>query len=42
MKVFTSEGILLQYSVLSYRADLYFPKHGLAIQVDQNGRKDRT
>ena len=33
--------ILLQHSVLGYRLDLYFPKHKLAIEVDEKGHTDR-
>ena len=40
MKVFCSEEILLQHSVLSYRIDLYFPRHKLAIEGDGKGHKD--
>ena len=32
MKVFATDEILLQHSVLSYRIDLYFAKHRLAIE----------
>ena len=42
MKVFASKEILLQHSVLSYRIDLHFPKHRLAIKVDEKGQKDRN
>ena len=42
MKVFASEGMLLLHSVLSYRIDLYFPKPGLTIEVDEKGQKDRN
>ena len=42
MKVFPSEEILLQYSVLSYKIDLYFSNHRLAIEVDEKGHKDRN
>ena len=35
MKVFASEEILLQHSVLSYKIDLYFLKHRLAIEIDE-------
>ena len=35
MKVFASGEILLEHSVLSYRTDLYFLKHRLAIEVDE-------
>ena len=40
MKVFCCEEILLQHSVLSYRIDLYFPRHKLAIEGDGKGHKD--
>ena len=40
MKEFSREKILLQHSVLSYRIDLYFPRHKLAIQIDEKGHKD--
>ena len=39
MKVFAKEEILLQYSVLSYRINLYFPKHRLVIEVDEKGHE---
>ena len=39
MKVFASEEILLQRSVLSCRIGLYFPKHKLATEVDEIGHK---
>ena len=41
MKVFCSETILLQHSVLNHRIDLYFPRHKLAIEVDEKGQKGR-
>ena len=41
MKVFCSEEILLQHSVLNNRNDLRFPRHKLAIEVDEKGYKDR-
>ena len=31
-----------QYSVLSYRIDLYFHKYKLAIEVDELGHNDRN
>ena len=40
MKEFPLEKILLQHSVLSYRIDLYFLRHELAIQIDEKGHKD--
>ena len=42
MKVCASKKILLQHYVLGYRTDLYFPKHKLAIQIDEKGHKDRN
>ena len=33
--------ILLQHSILSYKIDLYFPEHKLAIEVDEKGHKER-
>ena len=33
MKVFTSEKILIQYSVLSYKIDLSFSRHMQAIEI---------
>ena len=41
IKVFAKEEILLQYYVLGYRIDLYFPEHELAIKFDEKGHKDR-
>ena len=31
-----------QYSVLGYRIDIYFPKHKLAIEVDELGHADKN
>ena len=42
MRIFASEKMLLQRSVLSYRIDLYFPKHRLAIEVHEKGYPDRN
>ena len=41
MKVFRSEKILPQHSVLGYRIDLYLPRHKLAIEIDEKGLKDK-
>ena len=41
MTVFAAEEIILQYNVLSYRVDAYFPKYKLAIEVDEQGHNDR-
>ena len=39
MKKLTSENILLQHSVLSYKIDFYFLEFKLAIEIDANGHK---
>ena len=39
--VFEGEDIQTQYSVLSYRIDLYFHKYKLATEVDELGHADR-
>ena len=41
MEVFSMEKILLQYNVLSYQIDAYFPIHKLAIEIDEKGHADR-
>lgn len=41
MKIFPVKKILLQHSVLGYRIDLYFSEHKLAVEIDENGHKDR-
>ena len=41
IKEFASEEILLQHSLSSYKIDLYFPGHKLAIEVDGKGHTDR-
>ena len=33
--------MLQQHSVLSYKIDLYFIEHKLAIEVDENGHKQK-
>ena len=40
MKLFAKEEILPQHFILSYKIDLYFPKHKLAIEVDEKEHKD--
>ena len=40
MKLFAKEKILLQYFILNYKIDLYFPRHKLAIEVDEKGHND--
>ena len=37
LEVFSTEEISLQHHVLSYRIDAYFPKHKLAIEIDEQG-----
>ena len=40
IKVLEREKILLQHTVLSYKIDLYFVEHKLAIEVDEKGHRD--
>ena len=40
MKVFAREKMLLQHSTLSYRIDLYFPRHRLTIEFDEKENKN--
>ena len=39
--VFSAEKILLQYSVFTYRIDIYFPDHKLAVEIDKIGHQNR-
>ena len=39
---FEEENMQTQYSVLSYRIDLYFHKYKLAVEVDKLGHADRN
>ena len=39
---FEGENIQTQYSVLSYRIDLYFHEYKLAIEIDELGQADRN
>ena len=39
--VFLRKKIIIQYSVLDYKIDAYFPKHKLAIETDELGHADR-
>ena len=39
---FEGEDMQTQYSVLSYRIDLYFHKYRIAIEVDELGHTDRN
>ena len=38
--VFSSEEILLQHNVLGYYIDLYFLKHRLSIEIDEQGHQN--
>ena len=42
MTLFASEEIILQHNVLGYRIDPYFSKYKLAIELDEQGHKDRN
>ena len=39
--IFSAEKIILQYCVLSFYINLYFPHHKLAIEIDEQGHKER-
>ena len=39
---FEGENMQTQYSVLSYRTDLYFHKYKFAIEIDELGHADRN
>ena len=41
-EAFEGENMQTQYSVLSYRTDLYFHKYKLAVEVDELGHSDRN
>ena len=41
IKVFAKEELLLQHCDLGKRIALYFPRHKLAIEVDEKGHTDR-
>ena len=40
VKAFSNERLLPQYSVLSNQINLFFPKHKLAIEIDEKGHID--
>ena len=40
--VFSSEKILLQHSVFTYKIYVYFPKHKLANEIDKQGHQNRN
>ena len=42
INAFEGENMQTQYSVLSYRIDLYFHDYKLAIEVDEKDHKDRN
>ena len=42
METFEGENMETQYSVLTYRVDLYFHDYKLAIEVDEKGHKYRN
>ena len=42
MDTFEEENMETQYSVLTYRIDLYFHDYKLAIEIDEKGHKDRN
>ena len=39
--LFAAEETILQHNVLGYRTDAYFPKHELAIEVNDQGHNGR-
>lgn len=41
LKTFKGERMVRQYSVDTYRIDLYFSKHKLAIECDEHGHSNR-
>ena len=41
METFEEENMETQYSVLTYRVDLYFHEYKLTIEVDEKGHNDR-
>ena len=41
-EAFEGEDMKTQYTVISYRFDLYFRKHKLAIEIDELGHADRN
>ena len=42
MDTFERENVQTQYSVLSYKIDLYFHDYRLAIEINEKGHKDRN
>ena len=42
MTLLATEEIILQHNVLGYKIDAYFSKNKLAIEVDEQGHKDRN
>ena len=41
-EAFEGEDMKTQYTVISYRFDLYFHKHKLTIEIDELGHADRN
>ena len=42
MKIFSKDEIILQYKILGYQIDAYFPKYKLAIEIDELGHRERN
>ena len=42
MNSFEGENMQTQYNVLSYKIDSYFLDYKLAIEIDENGHRDRN
>ena len=42
MDTFEGENTETQYRVLNYRIDLYFHDYKLAVEIAENGNKDRN
>ena len=42
MDTFEGENMESQYHVLNFRIDLYFHDYKLAVEIDENGHKDRN
>ena len=42
MTLFETEEIILQHNVLGFRIDAYFSKYKLAVEVGEQGHKDRN
>ena len=42
MKIVSRDEIILQYKILGYQIDAYFPKYILAKEIDELGHRDRN